>query len=113
MTQSPSRNIVSGPSKFDLMTAVFVWKPERHKVQFSTDTNMVLSAVIDSVSAEDGSGESWNISGRVEPSDEKTRDALSRQGRGENGDVIRFRAYFSTSVRKGWIAFLEKGYGLR
>ena len=28
-------NIVNGPSKFDLMTALFIWQPQRPEVEFT------------------------------------------------------------------------------
>jgi len=82
-------NLVSGPSKFDLMTALFVWKPERHEVIFVTRDGTKIRAHIGGCSAEDGSGESWNLRGYGQLSGE--------------GDWFGFEAYFRTSDRKGWI----------
>ncbi len=91
-------NIVNGPSKFDLMTALFVWHPERMRVQFVDSCGgRTYSAVINSCGAEDGSGESWNISGYLYPMDQ-----FKALGKGSGKVVLGpFRGCFNTSTRKG------------
>ncbi|HEY4501621.1 MAG TPA: hypothetical protein VJJ20_00960 [Candidatus Paceibacterota bacterium] len=101
--------LVNGPSKFDLMTALFIRKPEKPTLQFkpehSTNDDYTFTAVITGVSEEDGSGESWNISGYL-------RDIFVVGGP-EHGGVARkvhsqpFKGYFSTSSRKGWLTFID------
>ncbi len=90
--------ITDGPSKFDLMLALFDGNCEhRREVVFnlragkSTSTLAVIDSVvvIDSVTREDGSGESWNFEGRV----------VDFVG---NPKII---GYFSTRTRKGWVRF--------
>ncbi|MDO8601658.1 MAG: hypothetical protein Q7R62_00795 [bacterium] len=87
--------IVNGPSKFDLMVALFYGsglEKTRPEVTFEIgaggETRRV-SCIINSISREDGSGESWNIQGYT-PHEEPWMD---------------FRAYFTTSVRQGHIRF--------
>ena len=59
--------IIQGPSKFDNMQALFVRKPMKPNVIFTLGyADEEVKAFIDSVEAEDSSGESWNIEGRVE-----------------------------------------------
>lgn len=86
----PTVDIVDGPSKFDLMTALFVWKPTRPWVTFRLADGRRVQASIVAVSAEDGSGESWNLEGNL---------AVSEPG----GPSRRFRAYLRTSNRTGWM----------
>ncbi len=86
--------IVAGPSKFDLMTALFIWKPEHPVVSFQTEDGTTHLVRINSVSAEDGSGESWNIRGyaiKVGP------NAVHRN----------FQMYFATTGRRGWIKYTD------
>lgn len=85
--------IMDGPSKFDLMTALFVWKPERPKVLFSYGAGS-FNATISAVEAEDGSGESWNIKGYAY--DNAARVKIHRQ----------FHGYFHTGKRRGYITFM-------
>ncbi|HUQ30167.1 MAG TPA: hypothetical protein VM103_01465 [Candidatus Paceibacterota bacterium] len=82
--------IVNGPSKFDLMLALFEWKPNRPLVMFKTEGGKLLEASVTSVEAEDGSGESWNIEGYV--GTERAR---------KEHQATRFRAYFRTDSRRG------------
>ena len=56
-------NIVEGPGKFELSTALFTWRPARPQVEFVTASGKTLLATITSVEAEDGSGNCWNITG--------------------------------------------------
>lgn len=84
-------DLINGPSKFDLMLALFDWKPHR-KVEVTGQAGQKFVLWITGVSAEDGSGESWNLSGTV---------LLHTNGKRE---VQPFKAYFRTDSRKGWLA---------
>lgn len=84
--------ITSGPSKWDLMLGLFDNTSEKSRyVAFVLDkpTNDYdfphgkVEISIDSLEREDGSGDSWNITGRL---------------RGSNQFI---RAFFSTKRRKG------------
>ncbi len=56
-------NLVNGPSKFDLMLALFDNKNANRKVTFLTESGNEYEAMISAVEAEGVSGESWNIKG--------------------------------------------------
>lgn len=90
--------ITSGPSKFDLMISLFhSGNHQRPGVYFQLDNPGVSGAevyvMIDQIQREDGSGESWNISGTL----------LSFSPKGE----LKFKAYFSTKSRTGRIKFID------
>jgi hypothetical protein len=58
--------IIKGPSKFDLMVALFDRRGNNgnpHVVTFTTEWNTVISVTITGMSLEDGSGESWLFEG--------------------------------------------------
>ena len=75
--------IINGPSKFDLMQALMVRKPVRPNVAFFIQGKIAgIVANIDSLEDEDGSGESWNISGYT-------------------GNNQKFTAYYRTEKRIG------------
>lgn len=75
--------IIQGPSKFDLVQALFVRKPTRPNITFTLGhADEEVNAFVDSVEAEDGSGESWNIKGYV-------------------GNNKKFTAYYRTDRRAG------------
>ncbi len=93
-------DIVNGPSKFALMLALFDWEPHR-KVTITGQAGQKFELWITGISAEDGSGESWNIGGTT---------TVFREGKEESRN---FSAYFRTDSRKGWISVREYGYGLR
>jgi hypothetical protein len=61
--------ITNGPSKFDLMQALFVRQPTRPVFELSLTVGPVgltkVKCMVNSVESEDGSGESWNIEGYV------------------------------------------------
>jgi hypothetical protein len=86
-TQYP---IVSGPSKFDIMMALFDWSIKKPRlVKFDHQCRREsLTVSITSVMAEDGSGESWIVEGNV--SDEK---------------LTHYKAYYRTDTRRGWIKY--------
>lgn len=86
-------NLTGGPSKFDLMTALFVMKPNRTCVQFKTKLGQLINALIDGVDIEDGSGESWCIRGHGS----FTTHATNR----------RFEGYFNTQTRTGYLKFVD------
>lgn len=101
MTTQNTITITDGPSKFDLMTALFVWKPSRPVVEFRTSEG-TLSATIDLCKAEDGSGECWILEGRAWPSRVVASDARLKIHK-------RFKGFFRTSgPRTGWLKFIEQ-----
>lgn len=84
-------DIANGPSKFDIMVSLFDSGCQgRKSVCFQTATGVVL-VFVDSVEREDGSGESWNIKGRV-----KGPSPVVVLGT-KNSVAI----YFSSATRKG------------
>lgn len=93
------KNIVYGPSKFDLMVSLFEGNPTlRKRVSFSVDTGFTTSAppgkklgmtekieiAITGVSQEDGGGESWLFEGY-------------------SNEHKKVYGYYSSQTRKGWI----------
>lgn len=79
--------IVDGPSKFDLMTQLFVKGPRNHEndpLGFQLEDGRMLPVYVYSVEREDGSYESWNLRGRV----------MSLKGG-------KFDGWFSTKTRRG------------
>ena len=86
-------NIVNGPSKFDLMLALFDGAyVNQRKIWFTVLDNSLsrttLSITLNSVAKEDGSGESWLFDGCLYTTDYGSRPVTG---------------YFSTKNRKGWI----------
>lgn len=88
--------ITAGPSKFDLMTSLFISTAETpHYVMFTLRLGLVHGGVqqtqvcINSVEREDGGDERWRIKGWVVHSNDKfngskiegTYDTKERQGR--------------------------------
>jgi len=97
MTQEKRFIISEGPSKFDLMTALFKGDVVRFTIKsresktFTTE----LLCKINSISCEDGSRESWIISGYVPgPKDGFLQNKLAWK---------EFGGYFETRKRCGWI----------
>ena len=88
-------NLVNGPSKFDLMAALFVWKPNRNWVKFQADDGSTYEALINACEAEDGSGECWIIRGVAHNN--------TQGGRANK----HFKGFFRTNTRKGHLAFIE------
>ena len=94
-------DISDGPSKFDLMLALFdayqhgQGKTSIRRVMFGTAIGLV-EARITSVSIEDGSNESWLISGSFT--------------RLEDGTwwLYNFDGYYSTRRRKGYLQAPQK-----
>jgi hypothetical protein len=108
------RQIVNGPSKFDLMLALFDWAPHR-RVEITLDEGISDDGpnygrkhdlLIMGVSAENDSGESWNISGNL---------TFSVRGHGQSlrNSPRSFRGNFRTDTRKGWIVINPEGHGIR
>lgn len=111
-----TRDIANGPSKFDLMLALFD-RISSHTVEITLahghgisddgpSLGHKLRLIITGVSASDGSGEAWVLDGIVTFS---VRDG---------GMCLRdsrrvFRAEFRTDTRKGGITIRPEGYGPR
>ncbi len=101
-------SIIDGPSKYDLMLALFdgasnvpaphddtIYDEIRQRtVRFTTDSNderrRYLEMQIDEIGRENGSGESWNFSGYA-----KSPTAPFR----------RVQGYYSTARRRGTLRF--------
>jgi len=90
--------IGAGPSKFELMTALFDRKGNAGKPHYvvfkSPDGESEITTRINSVGIEDGSGESWLITGQVIKM--KCGTFESRQG-------FAFHGWYSTKGRGGRI----------
>ena len=103
--------IKSGPGKFGLMVALFdppdqpAGRPRRVEFAFGLtgqQGGVVLAginAIILSVQVEDGSRESWNITGYGSWDDSKTYCQAS------------FRAHYNTVTRRGHLTFIVDGGG--
>ncbi len=94
--------IIDGPSKFDLLLALFDRKSvNTRQVTFATengrDLGQTLSATINSVEAEDGSGESWNLKGYF----------VSRLRGTIPAPPVHFQMYFHTGRRQGMITEID------
>jgi len=100
MADTTQHPVVGGPTKWDLSVALFDRKSVNcRKVVFRVNCPTIaeFSIVVDSVQAEDGSGESWNIEGTAT---RKTTNHLPQPPR-------RVFIYFRTDTRKGHIRFLS------
>lgn len=99
-TQSHQRSLVDGPSKFDLMLALFD-KDKGRKVSFTDEHGMKYEASISMVESEDGSGESWNLKGST-----TIWGAGGKEGDGKV-HLLRYHfiGYFRTDRRKGHLIF--------
>lgn len=98
--------IIAGPNKFDLMTALFVRGTPEVEFTFKevgvTNPSFKVKAVVLSVGKEDGSCESWLI-------DINSLDLWQRIGpqgqrdiSGENiGNEVRYHFYYETRQRHG------------
>lgn len=100
MTTTEIHNVVNGPSKFDLMLGLFDSKAVNARaVAFQLQDGRCIEVVVNAVSQEDGSGESWNIEGRA------------RRLSTDVGPVPpvprRLKGYYSTQGRKGWLRWTE------
>lgn len=112
--------LVKGPSKFDLMMALFDQKGnggKPHYVTFEADDGQKITAKIQSVGIEDGSGESWIIEGVVMSTQRPTGRRPMKVSH-----QFDFTGYFQTERRRGWLKpkeednswisaeFLDSGY---
>ncbi len=98
MTTMPNhqKNLIDGPSKFDLMLSLF---DKGREVTFTDEGGMKYHAAISMVQSEDGSGESWNLSGSA-----VLHPAGKPPGLRSSKDLrFHFVAYFRTEKRKGHI----------
>jgi len=98
--------VVSGPSKWDLSLALFDRSSSSaRKVLFGMKFNDRVAdheVQVNSVEAEDGSGESWNITGYATliAGEGPLRGSVPRRPR-------HVSIYFRTDNRKGSITFLD------
>lgn len=95
---SIQQQIVDGPSKFDLMVALF---KKDQNVEFSIGSQKFkirISVILNGVRCEDGSRESWLIEGFYTESIEGQLVQSHRE---------RFEGYYSSKNRTGWIKNLS------
>lgn len=91
-----NKKIVKGPSKFDLMIALFHWEGDRVRFVLvdRTEQSMFITSV-ERDDAHDESGEEWNFTGA-------------------NGDASvgapKFRGHYNTRTRKGILIEVENKY---
>ena len=103
--------IVNGPSKFDLMLALFdscsksgyrrvtfnyikgdeIDPKNGHKICYGL--SLPIEVLINEVGKEDGSGESWMFKGTIEALEQNRLK------------TVQVRGYFHTQHRNGWIQF--------
>jgi hypothetical protein len=100
--QAQMIHLSKGPSKFDLMLALFDRKSvNTRKVEFQTGANKSYTASISMVRAEDGSGDSWIIEGHAAES------VISQKRFPIPNPGFEFSGYFNTATRKGHITPLD------
>lgn len=94
-------DIIQGPSKFDLMLALFDRKVNnpRHVDFKLSGGNVTTFVVINGVEVEDGSGENWIFKGYA-----KNATATDHQGAKTSSTCFGF---YRTDTRKGWIEFVQ------
>lgn len=100
MTASEA-NIVNGPSKFDLMIALFVREPFRPVVRFTSEIGTVWIAYVGSCQSETPDGEYWVVKGWTSRESSIDTDGSTRIIRGKQYEI-----YFCTKTRKGHLIFL-------
>jgi hypothetical protein len=90
--------IKNGPSKYDLMLALFDRKgANTRRVTFEVDTQKAsVEVVITGIEAEDGSGESWNFKGFA-----------SSVWQNHMSVPRRVEGYYSTQSRQGSFRYLD------
>lgn len=93
--------LVNGPDKFELMLSLF---EKGKKVEFmikmvNNDTNRLIQVMINSIQAEDGSRESWNIQGELIA----VREVTSSKWLPVN--PASFKGYYHSINRNGHIKF--------
>jgi hypothetical protein len=97
-------NITGGPSREELFDGLRLFAESR-EVSFlivSNGRQVTLVGIIQSIQAEDGNGQSWNISMNVKTKEMlvlslpvNAKDAISRK------KIIPLNAYYSSNSRKG------------
>lgn len=106
MTHQRSLEVTEGPSKFDLMCAQFDGKVVKFSVRSTSDVIVQgIPCHIQGISCEDGSRESWIISGYF----------LDPEGaiRAWSGEMIKyFVMYFETKKRHGRLLRAETLMGI-
>ncbi len=101
-------NIVGGPSKFDLMTAVFLRGPARPKVTLKPAHGSEYTATITGVrDARFGTDETdaWSIHGFLH--DIFVVGGKDHGGAARKVNLQEFEGSYDTATRKGWIKFIE------
>jgi len=98
--------IVNGPSKFDLMAALF----EGKQVEFTMQTKdscmkAIIRVQVNLVEAEDGTRDSWNLSGGIVGIGQWFKGMPQPKHAPETIDWRGFRAYFSSKHRAGSISY--------
>ena len=96
------KNITYGPSKFDLMLALFDRKSvNTRSIEFRLEgeSNYPLSFVVNGVEVESGSGESWIFKGYLRPE-------AQFPGSVPPPPSTAF-GYYRTDKRTGWIEFVD------
>ncbi len=101
-------NITGGPSREELFDGLRLFAESR-EVSFlivSNGRQVTLTGIIQSIQAEDGSGQSWNISMNVTTKEMlllslpvNAKDAISGK------KIILLNAYYSSKPRRGAITF--------
>lgn len=100
--------VIGGPSKFDLSNGLFAWNPRRPVIfQANCPVGTTVEVYVTSVQAHDGSGESWNIEGRVEKVQRPRRAGQETLFLPERGQQVFL--YFRTDRRQGHVKFFAKG----
>lgn len=109
MAQKVQHQITGGPSKFDLMLALFDGNSEhRRLVAFRTKEEFPGTAlppafyqvqvIVNKIEREDGSGENWLVAGEV----------LANWLLPKKPEVwMTFRAFYRTIQRQGWLEILS------
>ena len=98
-------HVIGGPSKFDLSNASSL-EPHRPVVFANCPVSTAFEVYVLSVQAEDGSGESWNIEGRVGEVQRPQRTGQEKLYLPEQGQ--RVFLYFRTDRRQGHVKFFER-----
>lgn len=73
-------SILSAPSKYDLQLSLF----ERKEVSFTLEGNVTVNVIVTNVGQEDGSCDSWNVSGCL-----------------MDGTLRKFQGFYRTDRRSG------------
>lgn len=97
---SRTLKIVNGPSKFELMLGLLDWKPKHRLIGFTLEGGIRIEMWIQGISAEDGSGESWNLlfTGRIP-------EHLQERAATPSGSFPTLNAWYRTDTREGKLFF--------